>query len=310
MAARWWRAAPRVDVGDQGALLKNPEDLTEKQSRKLGCDRPGQRSPLPRLSAQRATADDLPSALRAGQGPARAASRHLRGMVKPRIVAVIGLSSESGGDTWRMSSQTATTRVDPELLVYGSALVLDPQLSADGERILYRVVTADRDADAARSQLMTCSWDGADRRQLTDSGHLDTLARWSPNLSQVAFVSDRAERHAIFVVPADGGEPRMLVRHRSPIAGLAWSPDGTRIAYTCSFDPANPDEAEADKRGPAVRVTRRRDYKMDGVGFIGEARSQIFVVEVASGQDRRLTAGSDDYALPQWSPDGRRLAGM
>jgi len=209
-----------------------------------------------------------------------------------------------------MSSQTTAARVDPELLVFGSELVLDPQVSADGQRILYRVLTADRNADAARSHLVTCSWDGANRRQLTDSGHLDTLARWSPDSGHVAFVSDRAELHAIFVVPADGCEPRMLARHRSPIAGLAWSPDGTQIAYTCSFDPANPDESDADKRGPSVRVTRRRDYKMDGVGFVGEARSQIFVVEVASGQDRRLTAGSDDYALPQWSPDGRRLAAM
>jgi dipeptidyl aminopeptidase/acylaminoacyl peptidase len=209
-----------------------------------------------------------------------------------------------------MSSQIVARPVDPDLLVYGRELPLDPQVSPDGARILYRAVTADRDPDAARSRLVTCAWDGTDVRPLTAAGHLDALARWSPDGGRVAFVSDRAEPHGIFVVPAGGGEPRELTRHRSPIAGLAWSPDGTRIAYTCRFDPANPDEAEEDRRGPAVRVARRPDYKLDGVGFIGEARSQVFVVDVASGRRERLTGGPDDHALPQWSPDGRRFAAM
>jgi dipeptidyl aminopeptidase/acylaminoacyl peptidase len=209
-----------------------------------------------------------------------------------------------------MSSPTVATTLDPDVLVYGTELPLDPQLSPDGTRVLYRLVIADREADEARSHLMTSAWDGSERRQLTDVGHLDVMGRWSPDGSQVAFVSDRAETQGIFVVPAGGGEARELVRHRSPIAGLAWSPDGTRIAYTCRFDPANPDEAVEDRRGSTVRVARRRDYKLDGVGFIGEARSQVFVVDLATGGRRRLTGGPQDHALPRWSPDGRRLAAM
>ena len=55
-----------------------------------------------------------------------------------------------------MSSQIVARPVDPDLLIYGTEVPLDPQVSPDGARILYRVVTADRGPDAARSRLVTC----------------------------------------------------------------------------------------------------------------------------------------------------------
>lgn len=208
-----------------------------------------------------------------------------------------------------MPDRTATAPLDPQLLVYGLETPLDPQLSPDGMQILYRLLTADADADAARSRLVVCAWEGTDARPLTETGHLDSLGRWSPDGRSVAFVSDRAGGHGVFVVDAAGGEPRELARHRRPLAGLTWSPDGTRLAYTCAVDPEDPAHGrDEDPRGPTVRVTRRDDYRLDGVGFIGEARPGVFLVDLAGGGPRRLTPEGTDFVLPQWSPDGRLIA--
>ena len=58
------------------------------------------------------------------------------------------------------------------------------------------------------------------------------------------------------------------------------SPDGRTIAY----------------------VRRSNDIMTD------RARSTIWLVDVASGQQRPLLAGSGSYSSPRWSPDGTRLA--
>jgi dipeptidyl aminopeptidase/acylaminoacyl peptidase len=200
-------------------------------------------------------------------------------------------------------THTQTAELDPDVLVYGLEMPLDPQVSPDGERVLYRLVHADRDADAARSRLVVRSWRGDDQLELTGAGALDAWGRWSPDGGRIAFVSDRAPKNGIFVVDAAGGEPRELARHDWPIAGLAWSPDGTRLAYTVRV-------GGTAGREPVVRVTRRPDYKLDGVGFIGDARSQVHLLDVGSAEVRRLTADSNDLTLPRWSPDGRTLAAL
>ncbi len=58
------------------------------------------------------------------------------------------------------------------------------------------------------------------------------------------------------------------------------SPDGRQIAY----------------------VRRSNDVMTD------TARSAIWVVDVASGEQRPLVAGNGNHFSPRWSPDGRRLA--
>ncbi|HET7036874.1 MAG TPA: S9 family peptidase [Thermomicrobiaceae bacterium] len=198
----------------------------------------------------------------------------------------------------------------PEVLVYGFTSAGDPRISPDGSSIIYTVSTVDKEAKKGSSQLWRCGLDGGDRRQLTHTGTRNGSGRWSPDGASIAFVSDRVKQAGIFVMPADQpGEARELTHHGTAITDPVWSPDGSQIAYSAEFDPENPEEKEPEEdAAPPVRVTRRIDYKQDGRRYLGDKRTQVFVVDVASGERRMVTHEPVDHYFPQWSPDGKTLA--
>jgi len=197
-----------------------------------------------------------------------------------------------------------------ESLIYGVVVAGDPQLSPNGEQIVYTLAKNDPETKKSGSQLWLCDLDGGNARQLTHSGEKNGAPRWSPHGRQIAFVSDRVKKKSgLYIMALDGGEGRLLSQHLKGISGVAWSPDGSQIAYTTAFDPDNPDEDERDEDAAApVRATRRIDYKQDGLGYLGDVRQQIFVVDVESGERRKVTHRPVDYNQPEWSPDGTRLA--
>ena len=196
----------------------------------------------------------------------------------------------------------------PELLVYGLIPASEPQVSPDGTRLLYTLSRTDHETTSANVWMSLI--DGTSPRRLTWSGARNTGARWSPDGATICFVSDRDGGSGIFLLPVGvPGEARMLTHHASAISDLAWSPDGEWIAYTTMVDPENPDEHEPTAgAAPRVRVIRRLDYKQDNRGYLGRARMQIFVVNVATGKRRQLTNTPDDSWVPRWSPDSRQLA--
>ena len=208
------------------------------------------------------------------------------------------------------TKMASMSRLTPDALVYETAATGEPQVSYDGTRVVYTLGRADRDLDRPTAHIYLSAVDGSDLRQLAQVGDRNREARWSPDDSQLAFVSDRQEGHStLCLLPTQPGEARELTSHRQAIGNLAWSPDGRSIAYTTPFDPDNPDEEPPPKnRAPRVKVTRRLDYKQDNRGWLNDVRIQVFVVDVASGERRRLTSEPDDLWYPQWSPDGTTLA--
>jgi dipeptidyl aminopeptidase/acylaminoacyl peptidase len=192
-----------------------------------------------------------------------------------------------------------------EALVYAFRRAGDPRISPDGLHVVYTLTEADPETKKESTQLWLCDTDGDSRRQITHDGRTNRGARWSPDGSRIAFTSDRVEDYGIFVMSLAGGDPEEVTRHRQAIADLAWSPDGTQLAYVTDFDRDDPDEEpQDDQDSPPVRVTSRLDYKVDGLGYRGDKRKQVFVVDVESGSRRRLTGDVQDYASPVWSPDG------
>ncbi len=180
-------------------------------------------------------------------------------------------------------------------------VVNDPQLSPDGRRVVFTVTRMDREANASRTHLWLVPIEKGDPWQLTAAQARETGPRWSPDGTQIAFISDRGGEKQIWVIRADGGEARALTSGKRGPADLAWSPDGRWIAFVGKADAAARDDSD-------VRVISRLRYKQDGEGFWDGRWKHVFVVPATGGDVRQVTQGDFDHLSPAWSPDGTRLA--
>ena len=133
--------------------------------------------------------------------------------------------------------------------------------------------TANPNAGRLNWDLFSVNLDGSDLRQLTDSPLEDEIGAWSPDGTQIAYMSYRTGTNSIWVMDADGG-------HQTPVATTlgrgvmapSWSPDGRQLAY-----------------------------------MTADTSNQIYVVDLATGQNRQITSGRTDQ-YPTWSPDGKKIA--
>lgn len=187
----------------------------------------------------------------------------------------------------------------------------DPTISADGKTVVYVVSTVDTEQDADLSRLWCVSPGGAPARELTVGDH-DAAPRFSPDGSRIAFLRPADGAAQLHLLDMTGpGEPTALTSLPLGAGSAVWSPDGRRIAFTAPVDRAAPEgedaAAGAARREKAPMVTDRLRYKADGSGRLGELRSQLFVLELESGECRQLTDVDGHLGAPAWHPDGDRI---
>jgi tricorn protease len=72
---------------------------------------------------------------------------------------------------------------------------------------------------------------GGDARQLTTGGH-ETAPIFSPNGNWLAFMGQYDGNADVYVMPADGGEPRRLTWHPGNDTPVGWTPDSKRVLFT------------------------------------------------------------------------------
>lgn len=189
--------------------------------------------------------------------------------------------------------------------------VSDVQMSPDGLRVAFVVTTLCEERDEYLSNIWTVAVDGGAPRRLTRGDQRDAAPRWSPDGTQLAFVSERQghKRPQLYVMPTDGGEAVRLTELTQGAGDPVWSPDGRQLAFLSRVggDEAPQDEPEAARSKPA-RVITTLKYKMNGEGFVYDRRTHLFVVDVDGGSVNQLTDGDANHDGPAWSPDGRLLA--
>lgn len=150
-------------------------------------------------------------------------------------------------------------------------------------------------------------------RPLTDGKHVDTLPKWSPDGTRLAFLSDRDKATCIWVLSMQGGEPTRITDREGCVSDFAWSADGRWLVY-CYREYTEREKLERDgkqdeiKKRPQFRHVTRLHHKLDGVGWWNGIYTHVYIVPSAGGRARRLTSGDYEHKEPRFSPDGRRIA--
>lgn len=172
--------------------------------------------------------------------------------------------------------------------------------------------------------------DGSRPTPITD-GEVDAMSpAVSPDGSTIAFVrvddvDPPSTRHeGVYVMGADGTDVKEILRTGEPmpvsVRGLAWSPDGSRIAFVRGVDEAmnelwlmNADGSDA--RRLIDEPVGSFSWSPDGsrIAFAGTSlgddryRSDLFVMNADGSDARRLTDDGISWT-PSWSPDGGSVA--
>ncbi len=104
-----------------------------------------------------------------------------------------------------------------------------------------------------------------------------TSPSFSPDAKRIAFVSNASGLPQVWVAAADGGAPVPLIRTEDPAGPVAWSPDGSRIAY--------------------------------GIAPGGGMNTQVWTVNPDGSDPKRITdGGSEMNRLGPYRADGKALA--
>src|SRR5882672_7922577 len=230
-----------------------------------------------------------------------------------------------------------TVQAQPSRRVMAAADILrianvgDPQISPDGERVVYTVTTVEGDSSVTTLWIVRVdnSSDPPTSRQpeprrerfppafspspLLPSGWHGTNPRWSPDSKRIAFLATSESRYGIWVVSIDGGGPRFVAAVKDTnffitYAGepFAWSPDAKSIAFISASEEPSVDPHNAARQTDPV-VVDRIQYK-SRTSFSDSLRTHVWIAEVDSPEPRQLTTGlAYDHAL-SFSPRGDEVA--
>jgi tricorn protease len=182
-------------------------------------------------------------------------------------------------------------------------------LSPKGERVLF----------VARGDVFSAPVEKGPTRNLThSSGAHDKWANWSPDGSQIAYVSDASGEDELYVVAQDGSKPAEQLTHDGNAMRYVpeWAPDGKRIAFG-DKDGKLYVLTLADRKSVQIADSPRgqiRDYTWSPRGnflaFTMANANQFASVYVWSANDNQLHRVTDEFFNsynPAWDPQGNYL---
>ncbi len=160
-----------------------------------------------------------------------------------------------------------------------------PEGGTGGTRLVF---VSDRDDPNPHKCFPKCNYeiyimdaDGSNQRRLTDTPAAEGHPVWSPappeggtGGRQIAFFSERDGNQEIYVINADGSNPRRLTNDPADDMRPSWSPGGQQIVFNS---------------------TRNGNW-------------DIYVMQADGSEPRPLTSSPAWEFFPSWSPGGKQIA--
>jgi len=191
---------------------------------------------------------------------------------------------------------------------------------ASDERIAFH---SDRDGN---DEIYIMNTDGSNQTRLTDNPERDKRPSLSPDGSKIVYISEIGGLWDLFTMNSDGTNNQRLTNTNSApwtLLDPSWSPDGQKIVFTLQLD-SNQNSSEVflvKSDGTDLEQVTYNDQKEkkpcftpDGANLIfakayaGASNTQIYKLNLETGEEIRLTSepGNNHYASV--SPDGTKIA--
>ena len=198
--------------------------------------------------------------------------------------------------------------------VFELQYVSDPQISPDGNIIVYRRMGFDIMKDRSFGNLWMISADGSNHQKITSAEVSESSVRWSPNGDRLAFVSSTQEGSEIYIYWLKTGKVARISQLEKSPSSLSWSQDGTQLAFSMNIAKAAPVLAKLPKApkgakwAGAPRITDRLYHEADGRGYITPGFNHIFVIPAEGGTPRQVTNGDFNHSGSlSWHPNGKHI---
>ena len=203
------------------------------------------------------------------------------------------------------SPDAGSARFEP-MDVFQLEFAVDPQISPDGDRVVYVRTSMDIMHDRQRTELWIVDADGSGHRRLSAGA----APRWSPDGTQVAYIAE-GQIHLRWM---DTGETATLTQLLESPRNLRWSPDGRHLAFNMLVPYPPPQLVAPPQPPPGAEwadppiMEDRFKSKQDGVGYLDFGYDHIFVLPVEGGTPFQVTTGDFQHSEPAaWTPDGLHL---
>jgi len=223
----------------------------------------------------------------------------------------------------------------------------DPQLSPDGRTVAFVMDAPDWAANRRVGHIHRIGLDGTGLVQLTRGDRGESSPRWSPDGRFLAFLTRRNgdEVTQVYLLDATGGEARRLTTHPTAVGDITWSRTGQRLFFVADDEKSAEAKKRAtlkddvyafeendfqqrhlwstDLQGTTTRLTSGAwsvsEYSLSDdesrvvmvrmpspkLEFLDQ--SEVWIMNIAGGDERRLTDNGVPEGGVDLSPDGRTV---
>ena len=187
-----------------------------------------------------------------------------------------------------------------------------------GEKGIFSTRIAYVTKSTQRYTLWVADADGENAQSALASPEPIISPSWSPNGSQLAYVSFESRKPVIYAHDVASGKRRLLANFRGSNSAPTWSPDGRQIVATLSRDGGSQLYAIDVNGGEPRRLTQSQSidtepaFAPDGksIYFVSDrgGAPQIYRMDATGSSVERITFAGNYNISPAISPDGKYLA--
>ena len=168
-------------------------------------------------------------------------------------------------------------------------------------------------------QVYMANFDGSGLQQITDNGSINMSPSWSPDGTKLTFTSFKDGKAEIYAYNLLTKRTGRLTNSPGNNSGSNWSPDGKTIAFAGSVNgntavyTMNSLDGSGRKQfvsGSGLEVEPAFSPEGSKLAFVSGrfGNPHLFVRDLSSGSDTRITFAGWYNSSPSWRPDGRKLA--